>query len=156
MSKKSNGKRSCPFASSHGYTTEVGRSDWIKAQTKAGSSKKKGKGESKGGDDEDLPVPQDLNASMDQSDPIYYWQLYSIIGQRPIERLVRTFYQKVYDDEDDPDFKNAFARLSGIEHHIQTQTSFWVDGKQAIKHERTLYFCYPTTFMRAFLNITCC
>eukprot|EP00511_Aplanochytrium_stocchinoi_P014127 CAMPEP_0204895490 /NCGR_PEP_ID=MMETSP1349-20130617/34055_1 /ASSEMBLY_ACC=CAM_ASM_000710 /TAXON_ID=215587 /ORGANISM="Aplanochytrium stocchinoi, Strain GSBS06" /LENGTH=218 /DNA_ID=CAMNT_0052062875 /DNA_START=1649 /DNA_END=2305 /DNA_ORIENTATION=+ len=35
---------------------------------------------------------------------------------------------RVYDDEEDPGFRSAFTRISGIEHHISTQTAFWIDA----------------------------
>ena len=40
-----------------------------------------------------------LNASKDQSKPIQFWQLYSVLGQKRIVRIVQNFYHRVYRDE---------------------------------------------------------
>jgi truncated hemoglobin YjbI len=71
---------------------------------------------------------------MDPKAPLYYWQLFSLLGYEPIEQLVTKFYERVYADNQDPDFKAAFTRISGIEHHIDTQASFWIDAFGGGKH----------------------
>ena len=70
----------------------------------------------------------DMEPDMDISKPLYFWQLYNVLGQRRIVKLVTNFYTRVYEDEDDPEFKRAFTRISGKEHHIRTQAAFWIDA----------------------------
>lgn len=101
----------CPFSGSEGYATAQGRKDWLLAH----------------GLPANADVSQSLQANLDQSQPLYYWQLFSLLGEAPIEDLVRRFYMRVYSDDEDLKFRDAFARISGIEHHISTQTAFWVD-----------------------------
>ncbi len=66
-----------------------------------------------------------LNASNDLSKPIQFWQLYSVLGQGPIVKIVESFYKRVFADEDW--FTSVFARVGGIDHHINTQASMWID-----------------------------
>lgn len=66
-----------------------------------------------------------LTASKDQTKPIQFWQLYSVLGQDPIVNIVDDFYQRVFADEEW--FTSIFARVGGIGHHINTQASMWVD-----------------------------
>ena len=39
-----------------------------------------------------------LNASNNPEDEIYFWQLYSILGEVYIEDLIRLFYTKLFND----------------------------------------------------------
>ena len=66
-----------------------------------------------------------LTASSDISKPIQFWQLYSVLGQDPIVRIVQSFYERVFADEDW--FTSVFAHVGGIGHHINTQASMWID-----------------------------
>lgn len=79
-------------------------------------------------------ITQSLDADSNLEAPLYYWQLYSVLGYQRIEALIRSFYERVYNDTQESWFRDAFARISGVEHHIATQTAFWVDvmggGKQ--------------------------
>jgi hypothetical protein len=103
----------CPFASSEGYATSSGREDWINANGQGSKSKN---------------VPTSLEADSDPNAPLYYWQLYSLMGPKPIQDIVTRFYKKVYADDENPDFRSAFSEISDVEHHIETQTSYWVDA----------------------------
>jgi len=69
-----------------------------------------------------------LEADLDRTKPLYYWQLYSILGHEPIVEIVRSFYERVYADKAAPWFRDAFTRISGIDHHVATQAAFWVDA----------------------------
>ena len=40
-----------------------------------------------------------LTASNDATKPIQFWQLYSVLGQARMVRIVASFYKRVYDDE---------------------------------------------------------
>jgi len=97
-----------------GYATEQGRRDWLAAH---GITKSK----------DIAAVPQSYVADRDVKAPLYYWQLFSLLGLDRIHAMVTLFYKRVYADEDAPWFRDAFTRISGIDHHITTQTQFWVD-----------------------------
>ncbi|MEO9826279.1 MAG: hypothetical protein ABJF50_17900 [Paracoccaceae bacterium] len=66
-----------------------------------------------------------LTAPGDVSKPIQFWQLYSVLGQDPIVEIVQSFYQRVFAQDDW--FKSVFERVGGINHHITTQASMWID-----------------------------
>lgn len=66
-----------------------------------------------------------LTAPSDVSKPIQFWQLYSVLGQDPIVAIVQSFYQCVF--EQDEWFRSVFERVGGINHHINTQASMWID-----------------------------
>ena len=66
-----------------------------------------------------------LTASSDKLKPIQFWQLYSVLGQEPIVKIVQNFYERVFSDEDW--FTSVFARVGGIGHHINTQAGMWID-----------------------------
>jgi len=66
-----------------------------------------------------------LAASNDETKPIQFWQLYSVLGTDRIVSIVRGFYDRVYEDE--PWFSSVFERIASKEHHIATQASMWVD-----------------------------
>lgn len=50
------------------------------------------------------------------------------MGKRPIIQIVQFFYQRIFNDHDEPWFRAPFVRISGIEHHIATQVAFWIDA----------------------------
>jgi truncated hemoglobin YjbI len=72
-----------------------------------------------------VPEIVSLTAPSAVTKPIQFWQLYSVLGQDPIVRIVEDFYQRVFDDEDW--FTSVFAKVGGIGHHINTQASMWID-----------------------------
>ena len=72
-----------------------------------------------------MPEIVSLTAPSSLSKPIQFWQLYSVLGQDPIVRIVQDFYERVFQDEDW--FVSVFARVGGIGHHINTQASMWID-----------------------------
>ncbi|WP_170378156.1 hypothetical protein [Ruegeria atlantica] len=66
-----------------------------------------------------------LTAPGDLSKPIQFWQLYSVLGQEPIVGIVHRFYERVFADE--PWFTSVFERVGGLNHHVTTQASMWID-----------------------------
>lgn len=66
-----------------------------------------------------------LAAPSDGSKPIQFWQLYSVLGQDPIVRVVQSFYHRVFEQDDW--FRSVFERVGGVNHHINTQASMWID-----------------------------
>lgn len=103
----------CPFEPRNGYSTEQGRREYLKSHQVS-----------------DLSKAHTLYADSDQSSqPLYYWQLYSLLGARPIFDLVTNFYTRVYADDDAEFewFREAFTNLGSQEHHIQAQAAYWID-----------------------------
>ncbi|MEM8541801.1 MAG: hypothetical protein AAGF25_12675 [Pseudomonadota bacterium] len=72
-----------------------------------------------------MPEVLSLTAPSDNSKPIQFWQLYSVLGQDPIVRIVQRFYEKVFADE--PWFTSVFEKVGDLNHHIGTQASMWID-----------------------------
>ena len=66
-----------------------------------------------------------LTASSDVAKPIQFWQLYSVLGQDLIVGIVQRFYERVFADE--PWFTSVFEKVGGLNHHIGTQASMWID-----------------------------
>ena len=72
-----------------------------------------------------MPAVLSLSAPSEISKPIQFWQLYSVVGQEPIVSIVSEFYQRVFADEEW--FRSVFERVGGLNHHINTQASMWID-----------------------------
>lgn len=72
-----------------------------------------------------MPQILSLTASNDSRQPIQFWQLYSVLGEQRIVKLVSKFYQLVFADEDW--FSSVFARVGDLNHHINTQSAMWID-----------------------------
>lgn len=87
-----------------------------------------------------------LTASDDSNDPLYFWQLYSVLGDKPLELLVTRFYENVFQDDCEW-FRDAFVQTGDIHYHIKGQCNFWLDvmgkgpmykggyGKLRLKHK---------------------
>lgn len=101
------------FKTAHGYATRQARTDYLV---------------NRGLSDDDDDIPASLNASLDPDHPLYFWQVYSLLGAKPIHDLITKFYNLVYNDEDDEPFRQAFMQLAPVDHHIAAQTRFWVDA----------------------------
>jgi len=69
-----------------------------------------------------------LRADPDTSKPLYFWQLYSVLGTDRIIKVVENLYTSIANDEEEPWLPHAFTRLCDWEHHIQTQAGFWLDA----------------------------
>ena len=107
----------CPIAvklhgTQQGYATKRGRVDWLKAH---------GITEKSAADN----ISKSLQPDMDPAAPLYYWQLFALLGPDSVEALIRDFYTRVFADKEDLFFRQAFVQISGVEHHIRTQTLFW-------------------------------
>ena len=68
-----------------------------------------------------------LYANNDKNKPLYFWQLYSIIGEDIIEKLIRIFYTKIFNDTKNKWFSEEFIELGSIEYHVKGQKKFWLD-----------------------------
>jgi len=104
------------FPTRNGYLTETTRNSYIKAAMANNVLPKNA---------HRMPHIISLSAPNDIKTPIQFWQLYSVLGQDRIVNIVKNFYQRVFDDEDW--FRSVFARVGGINHHISTQSSMWLD-----------------------------
>jgi truncated hemoglobin YjbI len=104
------------YTPSHGYMTEKIQRKYIAAAIKDKTLPSNA---------HQMPDVLALNASEDPSKPIQFWQLYSVLGQKRIVRIVQSFYQRVYRDE--PWFSSVFARLGDTSHHVRTQSAMWLD-----------------------------
>ena len=71
-----------------------------------------------------------LKYNKDQSKPLYFWQLYSLLGSNRIKKIISVFYNAIFDDDNAKTqwFKKAFTRIGSLNHHIRTQSAFWVDA----------------------------
>jgi truncated hemoglobin YjbI len=104
------------YTPSHGYMTEKIQRKYIAAAIKDKTLPSNA---------HRMPDVLALNASEDPSKPIQFWQLYSVLGQKRIVRIVQSFYQRVYRDE--PWFSSVFARIGDTSHHVRTQSAMWLD-----------------------------
>lgn len=104
------------FPTRNGYLTERTRQNYIEAAVSSNVLPK---------DAHRMPDVLTLSASKDIKKPIQFWQLYSVLGQDRIVGIVRNFYQRVFSDEEW--FRSVFAHVGGVNHHIGTQASLWID-----------------------------
>jgi truncated hemoglobin YjbI len=69
-----------------------------------------------------------LHADPDTSRPLYFWQLYSVLGTDRIAKIVENLYARIAADDEEPWLPRAFTRISDWDHHVATQTAFWLDA----------------------------
>mmetsp|Transcript_15377 Transcript_15377/g.30358 ORF Transcript_15377/g.30358 Transcript_15377/m.30358 type:complete len:252 (-) Transcript_15377:83-838(-) len=72
-----------------------------------------------------VEAPSTLSAGKN-GEPLFFWQLHSILGPKRIEAIVRKFYELVWKGEEW--FKEAFLHTNDLEGHIWTQSAFWIDA----------------------------
>lgn len=104
------------FPTQNGYLTEITRQNYIAAAMPLNLLPP---------DALSRPEILSLSASNDIEKPIQFWQLYSVLGQDRIVDIVSDFYQRVFADEDW--FRSVFTRVGGVNHHVATQASMWID-----------------------------
>lgn len=84
-----------------------------------------------------------LIASNDTTKPLYFWQLYSILGEEYIENLIRLFYTNLFNDQKNKWFSEEFIDIGSIEYHVKGQKKFWLDimggGENYSGGEKKLY-----------------
>lgn len=68
-----------------------------------------------------------LYANDDINKPLYFWQLYNILGKEIIIKLITIFYTKIFNDTNFLWFKEEFEDLGNLQYHINGQTNFWLD-----------------------------
>lgn len=109
----------CPFKPRHGYVDA--RSDYLYHFHNTVDD------DDTDADDGNLPT-KSLVASTNVEDPLYFWQLYSLIGAEPIMDIVTNFYERVFADTDNPWFRDVFENVAPLGHHINAQVAYWVDA----------------------------
>lgn len=50
-----------------------------------------------------------LSASFDDRDTLYFWQLYSLLGRKPLRDLSTIFYTNVFDESEEEWFRESFG-----------------------------------------------
>lgn len=127
----------CPFEAKMGFTTKETRQEYL--DLIAEKRENDGHHKTSAPSEEDI---ESLQANPDTSQPLYYWQLYSILGKDPIIECVTMFYTSIWADDDTPQgakFKAAFANVGGApagadyddsmkELHIKAQSAYWIDA----------------------------
>ena len=68
-----------------------------------------------------------LIASNYPTDPIYFWQLYSITGEDLIHLIIEEFYTNIFNDTTNKWFSEEFIELGPIKYHVNGQKKFWLD-----------------------------
>ena len=68
-----------------------------------------------------------LNSNENHSSKLYFWQLFSILGEQHIHQIIETFYQNIFNDQEHSYFSDTFKNLGNLDHHIQGQCDFWLD-----------------------------
>jgi truncated hemoglobin YjbI len=104
------------FPTGYGYLTERIRSQYIEAAVASGTLPQNA---------HRIPEIVSLSASNNAAKPIQFWQLFSVLGPDRIVAIVRNFYERMYDDEDW--VRSVFARIGGVNHHVNTQAAMWLD-----------------------------
>eukprot|EP01084_Bolivina_argentea_P149032 260431_1 len=99
-----------------GYFTERGRKLWIEAHPKEYKENKQ--------------YINTLQYNADKTKPLYFWQLYSLLGYSRINKIVSVFYKSIFDDKNAKNkwFRDAFVKIGPLQHHIGTQVAFWLDA----------------------------
>jgi truncated hemoglobin YjbI len=68
-----------------------------------------------------------LNYTENSSSKLYFWQLYSILGEENINSIIKTFYEHIFNDQEHSYFSDTFKNLGSLDHHIKGQCDFWLD-----------------------------
>ena len=111
----------CPFEPKRGYVDA--RVDYLRHFHSLGSSSSSNRDD----DDSNLPTASRI-ASTNPEEPLYFWQLYSLIGHDLVVDIVTDFYERVFADTENPWFRSVFEQAAPKGHHINTQVAYWVDA----------------------------
>ena len=68
-----------------------------------------------------------LVASNNPNDEVFFWQLYSILGEKPIHKLIHKFYTNIFNDSEADWFRDEFIEGGSIDYHVKGQKKFWLD-----------------------------
>jgi truncated hemoglobin YjbI len=105
------------YPSSAGYMTLSAQKKFIRREIESGNMPQAS-----------FRVPQivSLDASSNPDDPLYFWQLYSVLGTAPVLRIVKKFYERVFEDTE-MGFRSVFSSLAPLDHHVRAQAAMWID-----------------------------
>jgi len=119
------------FVPSMGFLTKTIRNTFLTEKVKDGTM-----------DFESAVNSMTLYANEDKSEPLYFWQLYNILGEKPVYKLIKIFYTKIFEDTDAEWFREEFVDLGDIDYHVNGQANFWLDimggGKRYTGKEKLL------------------
>lgn len=115
---------SCPYnfacspsvASRCGFTTEQGRRDWLlfsHGNLSAESS---------------IRISNSFEAQLGSTAPLYFWQLHSLLGDKPIIDIVTKFYESIFEDDEDVLFRRTFTQTGTVRQHVANTSSYWIDA----------------------------
>jgi len=68
-----------------------------------------------------------LNGHENKTERLYFWQLFSILGEDKITNIITNFYSDVLSDNKDDIFRETFKNSGTLEHHVKKQANFWID-----------------------------
>ena len=84
-----------------------------------------------------------LYATSNKKDKLYFWQLYSLLGEDVITNIIQKFYIKILSDTDNKWFSDVFRETGSLVYHVINQKRFWMEcmgGGHYYKHgKKTLY-----------------
>lgn len=85
-----------------------------------------------------------LYFSKNKEERLYFWQLYSILGEDVITKLITDFYRKILSDSEHLWFSDVFRKSGPLMYHVIGQKRFWMEcmggGDYYNKHgKKTLY-----------------
>ena len=69
-----------------------------------------------------------LSLKASSTDKLYFWQLYSILGEDIITDIITKFYTRIFNDNVNIEFSQVFKDTGSIEYHIMGQKRFWLDA----------------------------
>lgn len=85
-----------------------------------------------------------LIASNNKHDELYFWQLFSILGENNIKLIIETFYKKIFNEKNLELFHNKFIKSGNLDYHIKHQSNYWIDvmggGKKYLGGEELLNY----------------
>lgn len=69
-----------------------------------------------------------LIADTDASAPLYFWQLYSLLGERRIVGVIEAFYARVWASDQPAWFRESFSNITTLQSAVNAQAAFWIDA----------------------------
>lgn len=126
--KSNDASGGCPFEANKGFATLEGREEYLKVHHEKAAHQEENGQPQEAAENGVETISDSLYADMDTSKPLYFWQLYSIIGKETIMTFVTEFYNRIYADTEEEWFLVAFTGIGDKVHHIKSQSSYWIDA----------------------------
>jgi truncated hemoglobin YjbI len=122
----------CPFDPSAGFATVDARNEYLKYFRDGSISSFKGDEVDVDNDNhcnnDDMVVSESLQADPDTTQPLYFWQLFSLIGHGVAMQILTLFYEGIFADSKNPWFRDVFVNIGDIRHHALRQANYWNDA----------------------------